>query len=319
MTNLEGIAFNEVSDKTGMVYAAFRKTLKANYFIVWRDIVIGYILLFSTILFYFFIERKFGISWQSILSLPILAFIAAFWLAFIQLFVHEAAHYNIHPNKKTNDLLANVFLCVILGVNIKSYRLTHSKHHVRLGQTDDTEHSYFNRLTLLFVLKMLTGIHVLDVLKSRNELNNAQTKQSLSQSRKALIAGALLNFSFLLLLVIFGYYLTAILWIATVIVFYPFFATIRQLLEHRADEYKEDINFKEVNHGKNSRMFSSNLFSYFMGGAGFDRHLLHHWDPEISYTRLRDVEKFLVDTDKCGHVIKEAKTGYFKTFQKLLR
>jgi fatty acid desaturase len=319
MTNLEGIAFNEVSDSKGTIYSSYRKTLKANFTIVWRDITIGYFLLVATVVFYFILEKSFGISWLTIISLPFVAFIAAFWLAFIQLFVHEAAHYNIHPNKKTNDLLANIFLCVILGVNIKSYRLTHSKHHVKLGQTEDTEHSYFNKLTPLFVLKMLTGIHVLDVLKSRNKLNNAQTEKSLSQSKSALLLGALLNFSFLLVLVIFGYFLTAALWIATVIVFYPFFATIRQLLEHRGEEYNSDINFKEINHGKNSRLFKSNLFSYFMGGAGFDRHLLHHWDPEISYTRLKDVERFLSDTEKCGPIVKEAQTGYFETFLKLIK
>lgn len=319
MTNLEGISFNEVVDSKGTAYAVFRKTLKANYFIVWRDIIIGYILLIATIFSYFLLERNFGFGWQTILALPFLAFIAAFWLAFIQLFVHEAAHYNIHPNKKTNDRLANIFLCHILGVNIKSYRLTHSKHHVKLGQTEDTEHSYFNRLTPFFLLKMLTGIHVLDVLKSRNKLNNAQTKKSLSQSRTALIAGALLNLAFLLLLLYFGYLLTAALWVATVIVFYPFFATIRQLLEHRAEEYNSDIDFQEVNHGKNSRVFKSNLFSYFMGGAGFDRHLLHHWDPEISYTRLREVEQFLSDTEKCGPIVNESKTSYLETFLKLIK
>ena len=27
-----------------------------------------------------------------------------------------------------------------------------------------------------------------------------------------------------------------------------------------------------------------------LGGAGFNRHLLHHWEPKISYTRFRELE-----------------------------
>ena len=319
MTNLEGITFNEVVDNNGNNYSDFRKTLKPNFGLVWRDISLGYILMIATLTTFFFLERAYGITWFTLVGVVIFAFITAFWLAFIQLFVHEAAHYNIHPNKKTNDRLANIFLCLILGVNIKAYRLTHSKHHQRLGQTDDTEHSYFSRLTPLFVIKMFTGIHLLNVLRSRNKLQNGQNEKSLSQQKTALIAGGMLNFIFLATLAFFGYFLTAATWVATVIVFYPFFATIRQLLEHRGEDYNSDINFYDVNHGKNSRMFKSNIFSFFMGGAGFDRHLIHHWDPEISYTQLKDVELFLEKTERCGSILNASKTTYGKTFLKLIK
>ena len=33
-------------------------------------------------------------------------------------------------------------------------------------------------------------------------------------------------------------------------------------------------------------------FSRYFGGAGFNRHLLHHLDPSISYTRFDEFERF---------------------------
>jgi len=32
------------------------------------------------------------------------------------------------------------------------------------------------------------------------------------------------------------------------------------------------------------RLFGDDFFSCTFGGAGFNRHLLHHWEPQISYT-----------------------------------
>jgi len=319
MISLEGIRFSEVLNESGVRYDAFRKMLNARYSVVWRDISIGYALLIGTVTAFLLLESRLGIQSVTLFVLPFAALLTAFWIAYLQLFVHEAAHYNIHPDKKKNDLLANIFLCSLLGVHIKSYRLTHAKHHVRLGMPDDTEHSYFNRLTFPLILRLLSGLHVMYILKSRNTVQNGQTEESLRLSRRALIVGAVLNVTLLSVLLALGFWLTALLWVAAVLVFYPFFATLRQILEHRGEEYQTDINFFEVPHGKNSRIFKTGLFTFFLGGAGFDRHLLHHWDPAISYTRLKDVEEFLMQTEKCGSLVSASKQSYFEAFAKLTR
>ena len=86
----------------------------------------GYFLLILTFIGFVYLECFTDISNFKILIISFFAaFLAGFWLSFIQLFVHEAAHYNIHPNKKTNDFLANIFIGLILGINIKCYRKTH--------------------------------------------------------------------------------------------------------------------------------------------------------------------------------------------------
>ena len=123
-----------------------------------------------------------------------------FFLASLNLFIHEASHYNIHHNKKINDLLANLFVGVWFGLNVKSYRLIHWRHHEKLGTTEDTEHSYFNNPNWKFILSTLLGIHLVKVLLSRNEKMTAQN-QSLAENKKldriVLVVGMLMNLSLL--------------------------------------------------------------------------------------------------------------------------
>jgi fatty acid desaturase len=52
------------------------------------------------------------------------------------------------------------------------------------------------------------------------------------------------------------------------------------------------------------------------GAAGFNRHLIHHWDPQLSYTVLPEVEKYLMNTIVRDKLI-ERKTSYIKTFVEL--
>ncbi len=320
MNNLEEINYSEVIDSNGVRYQDFRKLLNPQYAIVWRDIIIGYILMLGTLAAFCWIEKMQDYSVLVMMLLCVLfAFVTAFWLSFIQLFIHEAAHYNIHPRKKANDLLANIFIGTILGINIEAYRRTHWKHHQRLGHSDDSEHSYFNALSMINFIKMLTGIHAFSVLLSRSKAESGQNEVSMKQQKISLLIGGFLNAAFLLILSIYGFYFTAAMWVLTVIVFYPFFATIRQILEHRDEKYVgKHLNFFESEHGKVSRMFKPGLLAFFLGGAGFNRHMIHHWDPQVSYTNLKQVEEYLATTAKCGEIIKNSKTTYWRTFLNLL-
>lgn len=320
MNDLENISHREVVNKYGIKYLDFRKQLKPNYLVVWRDIVLGYFLLIITLGSHIYIENNFDFSFAKSVTLSVFfAFIAAFWLSYIQLFIHEAAHYNIHSDRKTNDLMANVFIGLILGINIKGYRKTHWKHHLQLGKPDDTENSYFNPLTITYLIKMLTGIHAIFILLNRNKIKNAQDEASLKKQKLSLVLGGLLNLSFLVILFFNSLYFSCVTWILTVVVFYPFFAAIRQILEHRDEKFTgEKLDFFKKEHGKVSRIFKSDLFSFFFGGAGFSRHMIHHWDPQVSYTNLKKVEEYLCDTKLCGEIIEKSKTTYFKTLFNLI-
>jgi hypothetical protein len=53
-----------------------------------------------------------------------------------------------------------------------------------------------------------------------------------------------------------------------------------------------------------------------LGGVGFNRHLLHHWDAGVSYTRLGELEDWLSTTNVAG-ILSERQTTYAAAFLRL--
>ncbi len=240
------------------------------------------------------------------------------WIDYIFLFEHEAAHYNIAPNKKLNDILSNVFLGLIVGFDIQFYRVIHFNHHRYLGTSKDTENTYFNALSWKFLFKSLTGIRLIELMTSRkNTMAADMTEEIIKKNKVMLFASLGLNFVIVCTLLLAGFWQVALVWAIALGGTFPFFHSIRQILEHRGEEALENVDYRVVDQGVTNRMFGSGLFSFVYGPAGFNRHLLHHWEPQISYTRLREVESFLRDTYLAPELGK-ARTSYFKTFIKLL-
>lgn len=313
--NLEGISFDEVIDETGKSYAVFRTTLLPRYTKVISDILKGYFFLLLISFLVILLDQTYPSLWW--LYIPAGGILIGYIAAYIALFIHEAGHYNIHPDKKMNDRLATFFLCLPFGLSMKSYRKIHWQHHLYLGTPLDTETSYFNALTKLFILETLTGIHLLRTIVKK-EAGNVLTKEQKKQSSLMLIAGFLLHTLILALSFLTGHWTFAIIWVLGFGIFFPFFATLRQILEHRDELANHATNFNKIPHGKLSRLFIHTILSSSFGAAGFTRHMIHHWDPQISYTRLKDIEDFLQCNKRTKEIILSSKTSYSSVLKKLL-
>jgi fatty acid desaturase len=313
--NLEGISFEDVTDNKGTTYAVFRNSLQPHYSKVLFDISKGYFFLLLITVSTIFLTQQYRLLWW--IYVPVSGIIIGYIAAYLALFIHEAGHYNIHPDKKINDRLATIFLCLPFGLSLKSYRKIHWQHHVHLGTTGDTEVSYFNALSKMFLLETLTGIHLLRTIM-RKENNTVLTKEQVQESRLMLLAGSILHLIILTTTFLTGNWPFAIAWILGFGIFFPFFATIRQILEHRDELAHHASNFYKQPHGKISRLFVHTLVSSSFGSAGFTRHMIHHWDPLISYTRLKDIEEFLLTCEKTAPVIQSSRTTYTKVFKKLI-
>jgi fatty acid desaturase len=313
--NLEGISFDEVAGSNGTTYTVFRSNLHPIYPKVLFDIVKGYFFLLLVAGSTIFFTCQFTSCWW--ITVTIGGILIGYVAAYLALFIHEAGHYNIHPDKKINDRLATIFLCLPFGLSLRSYRKIHWQHHVHLGTPQDTEVSYFNALTKMFVLETFTGIHLLRTIL-RKENNSVLTKEQVQQSRRMLLGGFVLHISILIAALLTGNWPFAIAWILGFGVFFPFFATIRQILEHRDELAHHTSNFYKQPHGKVSRLFVHTIINSSFGSAGFTRHMIHHWDPLISYTRLKDIEAFLTTCEKTAPVIQSSRTTYTKVFKKLI-
>lgn len=312
--DLEVIKRKGLMDSKGISFAQFKKQLQPKFSLVWRDILLGYVVIVAlsamTIVFQDLIPQ-FGL-----LYIPFMALLLGYFLAYLNLFMHEAAHFNIHPNRDTNDRLANIFICVLSGQYIKNYRIVHWNHHKYLGSPNDSEHSYFDALNTRFILESLTGIKALKTIFGR-EANEVNQNQQFDNKKfyTYLFAGMLLNLLIISIPFFFGFWHFSLTWVLAMLVFFPFFGALRQLLEHRDELANAAVDYSKTDHGKLSRMFRGPL-ARSMGGAGFNRHLLHHWEPNVSYTRLKDLEEYLKDT-QVGWIIEKNYSSYFRTFIRL--
>ena len=99
------------------------------------------------------------------------------------------------------------------------------------------------------------------------------------------------------LLTLLGYWVAAVAWAVGVVSCYPLVQSFRQLLEHRDDAAIGDLASAPERLRPFTRLFSSDPLGPVVGGAGFNRHLLHHWDPGVSYTQFRRLERWLRTTD----------------------
>jgi fatty acid desaturase len=314
MSNLEGLLFEDVIDDKGLSYREYRKTLRPDYLLAWLYIGLGFIILFSLCWLSLYVQSA-HTGWGFI-TVPCFAFLIGFWIAYLNLFIHEAGHFHLHPNKKTNDILANVFLCSWMGIEIKAYRKIHWQHHLHLATPNDTENSYYNPVSTGFIIETLTGIHLFRIL------TNKSTKQILSDNLKKksaimLLLGMIIHSTILLYAIYTNHWQFTITWVVGMLVFFPFFFTLRQILEHRDEFAFDKRNYYGIKRNKISRLFSDSLFSRLFGSAGFNKHMIHHWDPVIPFTALKDVEIFLTRCKQTKNIMSSTKTTYISVFKKL--
>lgn len=305
-------------DANGVSYKAFRNGLDARFFTVWRDITLAWVVIIALQAMLIFCVFE-SLPWV-VLATLVVGLLTGFFLANLMLFMHEATHFNIHPDKRWNDRLCNIFLSGVIGIDVADYRIVHWQHHRELGTTEDSERSYFDAITLRYIIESLLLIRALKVVLQRRAMTAQQPREAAASSRRVPVAvlGFAANVVYIGVLLFQGAYAAALAWVLAVVVFYPAFGALRQVMEHRSLDARSDVDYTQVAHGVTNRMFYRGPFSFFFGGAGFNRHLLHHFDPSVSYTRLPEVEEFLMRTEFAREVA-GSYTSYGRVFRQLFQ
>jgi fatty acid desaturase len=305
-----------VSDN-GVKVADFVKGLRPQYCVVYRDIALGYVSLVASAAL-IIVAPLIGIP-------PVLCGLAGgvlvgYCVAYLLLFRHEGAHYNLARKKATSDLLSDLLLAWLIGTGVKQYRAVHFPHHGQHGTVEDTEHTYFYPLNTMFIVKSLFGARALEVLLYQRRLSaRRQTKApapSTSSTSLAFVAALVIHALIVAAGLTAGYWWFSLAWVLGMTVMMPFFGALRQLLEHRKPDVDDKADYMKVSHGAYTRLFGDGPFASTFGGAGFNRHLLHHWEPNVSYTNLVELERFLSGTE-VREVIAERRTSYRAAFSRL--
>ena len=299
----------------GKRFVLFVRDLKPRYWIVYRDIALGYVLLAGS--FCLTVAAP-TLGIPKLVASAFGGLLIGYWVAYLQLFLHEGAHYNLAPTKDQSDRICDFTVCWLFGTPVGAYRPIHFQHHRDLGTTNDTEFTYFFPLNLLFLLRALFGIRAIEVIlfwRSKVEgaaIPAAGDNGALPWLLVAVTAHAVIVAASIYL----GAWWAALAWIIGIGMGFPFFGALRQLLEHRDGAALSTTDFRTRDHGAFTRLFGDDIFSATFGGAGFNRHLLHHWEPQVSYTNLADLEAFLESTE-IKFTMDRRRATYFGTFRRL--
>ena len=103
--------------------------------------------------------------------------------------------------------------------------------------------------------------------------------------------------------------------------FMPFFGSLRNVLEHKYEmKFIEDSTIvrivgSELNY--TTRLFTKSKLSKLFGVVGFDRHLIHHWDPSIPAINLKHAHRFFLTTE-LKPMIEALPTTYSRAFLRLI-
>jgi len=307
---------------------SFRASLRPNYAIAWRQIVFCILMMVTG----FAAHLLFTIRWGNFAGFAVgivTALWIGFWLNALLTFGHEAAHFNLAAGHGRNDILADWSIWLFFPQTTKAYRRSHWQHHLHLGDPEDTEISYQNCLSPWFLTKTLTGIYLITLVfryafgrRGRpKDVSNVQNEKRSRVSAGGLVAPlrtVATHGVFVCTALYFRCYATAIMWVAAAVFVFPSLATMRQVLEHRSAEAHCDVDYMAVPHGAVNRMFGSDVLSEFYGAAGFNRHLLHHWDPTVSYTCFDAMETYLNGTPLKAR-LESARSTYLSSLAMLIR
>lgn len=155
---------SQLVDQHGREYVEFVRGMRPQFSVVYRDIAFGYAMLALTALVATYWLRSGSPAW-AVMVLGGASF--GFWIAYLQLFIHEAAHFNLAVNRSLSDRLGNVLIAWMVGTSVARYRKVHFDHHRYLGTTGDPEFSYVYPLNVRFLIKSLVGWRAVESLLSR--------------------------------------------------------------------------------------------------------------------------------------------------------
>src|SRR6185436_1154312 len=99
-TGLDAIVRHDLIDDRGLRYVEFKRNLTTRYGLLWFELGLGHLALAATLAALVLLQRIWPAAW------PLLAVLGALPIgiavAYVHLFFHEAAHFNIAPSRSLN-------------------------------------------------------------------------------------------------------------------------------------------------------------------------------------------------------------------------
>lgn len=288
-----------ITNTSGVTYGDFRKTLKVRY----SQIQLGIVFSFLSIFMLIYLSDK----TKNLVLLSIIAICLSLTEHRILNVLHEGSHYLLSKSRNFNDFFCNIFAGWFVLSDVDQYRITHIEHHRNLGSEFDPENAHMEKLDLTWLISLFSGFNTLRRMGVRTKSRNNLGPRAQAKLRHLLVPVIGLLLHALVVVVVYKYLSlhVLILWVVATFVLTPALGILRNLLEHK---YVEGVDaaiwYQIVGREKpedvvktvTTRTFTRSLLSRLYGSMGFTRHLLHHWDPSISFANLGLVHNFLLET-----------------------
>jgi fatty acid desaturase len=312
---------SKLTNSKGELYGDFRKRLLPNYLRIQWSILLTF--LTCVALSVVIISND---------VVPVLLLVGVVPLSLLQLrllnVIHEGAHYLLARTRPANDLFCNLVAGWIFVVAVDQYRITHIEHHRNLGEPGDPENAHMDELDLTWLASAFSGLRTIKTLLLRKQIRHdvvREREKTPSASHWIVpVCGSLIHLTILSLIMVGGINLGEACWIAATYFVTPGLGMLRNLLEHRYvgnvdpsvwDALLDNPAALKVTQAT-TRTFTKSILSQLYGSMGFTRHLLHHWDPSISFQNLKEVHNFILDS-KIGTLVASTDTTFTRQFASL--
>ncbi len=233
--------------------------------------------------------------------------------------MHEGAHHCLHPNKTTNDFLAQALCAFPLGMQLKDYRFFHLQHHKYSGNPEkDPEVRFYHATKIGYGLRaervrgtLLSDITGSATLRSLIFLRNFTREKINSGELRALRLPDLVQGLAGVLMVVMLPWLASFLlpfigvWIAAMVLVTPVLVRWHGLGEHTGENAEQE-------HQKTLTHHFSPLTNFFLYPISSGYHLEHHLFPQIPWYEVPRLRKKLLQFEHYNSAAEELSVdGYW--------
>ena len=230
------------------------------------------------------------------------------------LLMHEGSHYFFHPDKKTNDLLANVLVCLPIFNTVAGYRGPHLDHHRHSGTPLDPYERLYRgyRGGLDVAIRLLGDLMLVSSIERFAGRYLGQTDKTVAPltvttlGALVLVQGSLFG----LYAVVTGWYWSyVVLWLLPLMTVPQVVNRIRTIAEHGPGPAQASAN----------RGTDPTWVEYLLVAPyGYAFHFEHHLVPSIPYYCLESAHR-LLRQQGFTFGTNELTGGYWRAFIRVVR
>jgi fatty acid desaturase len=259
-------------------------------------------------------------SWPNLGTALAFAIVAGFTQNALGVLMHEGSHCFFHRDRRVNDALANVLVCLPVFNTVAGYRDEHFPHHRRSGTEEDPYYDLYGRYrrsedVTRGLMRDLLGISAVRAFLRRygsRAAGDEAPRRSAGSSLGTLVALATVQGGIAAALwAMTGWpFAWLLLWVFPLMTIPVAVNRMRTLVEHYPGLEGIPAN----------RTTLTGVVEYLcVAPYGYSYHFEHHFAPSIPYYRLRWAHEFLeargveLASRQCN------RSGYFGAFRVMMR